>query len=105
MAVVQPYGRDMTAAAGLANPEVVTVWRVHFAGVVASLAWAPAAAGAPPGRLDSSIRIVRSGTAFVTLSAAGDPATYRWNFGDGSGAPKGRRSRTSTSGQAGRRQP
>lgn len=56
------------------------------AGLVAALAWASSARAAPPAV--SATASLRSGKAplQVALTAAGDPATYHWKLGDGSGA-------------------
>ena len=52
----------------------------------AALAWAPVAAGAPPAVSVHASVLSGASPLQVTLTASGDAAAYRWDFGDGASA-------------------
>jgi hypothetical protein len=53
---------------------------------LAALTWVTSAAAAPPAVLATASATVGVAPFAVTLSASGDEATYRWDFGDGTSA-------------------
>src|SRR6266540_7523497 len=88
----------MSAGRSSSRPNLRLVRKAFLiAGLVAALAWATSARAAPPAV--SATASPQSGKAplQVTLTAAGDPATYHWKLGDGSGADGAVRSEEHTS--------
>jgi peptidoglycan hydrolase-like protein with peptidoglycan-binding domain len=77
----------MSAGTSRSRPNLRLVRKAFLiAGLVAALAWATSARAAPPAVSVTASPDYGRAPLQVTLTAAGDAATYHWKLGDGSGA-------------------